>query len=130
MARNSALMTFDTQAITSELERRHARRVELIRERSRVAREIQQLTKAITAHRRLYTTTLTPEGAVPKNEIDLAGVLYKIIGTKTMSAPELAAEALKTGYRSRSTTFTKLVSHALARSQRLKRVSRGYYTRS
>lgn len=116
----------------AELEREIARR------KHRLSRYLTRLkTKRASLVRRL--SALDAEiarhgGAVrggrvrPRNEMNLADSLAKVLKNATMSVNKVTQEVQRAGYRTTSPNFRTIVNQTLIKDPRFKRVSRGKYT--
>lgn len=64
----------------------------------------------------------------PKNTMNLAEALAKLLKGKTMGVTEAAAAVQKAGYKTNAENFRTIVNQTLIRDDRFKKVSRGQYT--
>jgi len=64
----------------------------------------------------------------PKNSMNLADALVKVLKTATMSVTEVSEAVQHAGYKTTSPNFRTIVNQTLIKDKRFKRVSRGQYT--
>jgi hypothetical protein len=64
----------------------------------------------------------------PRNTMTLNDALVKILSGKQMGPTEAAAAVRSAGYKTTSPNFRTIVSQALARDKRIKKLRRGKYT--
>ncbi len=64
----------------------------------------------------------------PKNSMNLAEALAKMLKGKTMGVNEAAANVQKAGYKTNSPNFRTIVNQTLIKDPRFKKVARGQYT--
>lgn len=64
----------------------------------------------------------------PKNKMNLADALAKVLANTQMSVTEVAAAVQKAGYMTTSPSFRTIVNQTLIKDKRFKRVERGQYT--
>ncbi|MEM8835823.1 MAG: hypothetical protein AAGD00_08385 [Planctomycetota bacterium] len=67
-------------------------------------------------------------GKRPKNDLNLADALAKVLTKKTMGVTEVAEAVQHAGYKTTSPNFRTIVNQTLINDKRFKRVSRGQYT--
>jgi len=69
-------------------------------------------------------------GRRARNKISLPDVIAKVVKAgSTVSPAEVSSKVRKAGYKSGSAHFGMMVSNALSKDSRFKRVSRGQYQR-
>lgn len=71
-----------------------------------------------------------PRGPMPKNDITLPDAIAAAMEVRAVVSPQEAAEyVLKNGYKTNAKNFGMIVSNALAKDPRFKRIGRGQYER-
>ena len=75
------------------------------------------------------TTKRTATGRKrPKNSMNLAEAMAKMLKGKTMGVNEAATNVQKAGYKTNSPNFRTIVNQTLIKDPRFKKVARGQYT--
>lgn len=123
---SSTLQALPAAALESELRRRRKSASTLVRKRDRLVAKAAELDAQIAALG--LTLGKVAGGKRFKNESTLPDALAAALKGKTMSAPEAAEAVQKSGYRTTAANFRTMVSVALGKDKRFKRVSRGQYT--
>jgi len=142
------LKTISTSDLQAELLRREKTVRDLANRRDKLARELAELDRELaelgaptapTPRRRAAAEgdALSADGSalrVPRararNAVSLADALAQCMEIRAVVTPAEAAEmVIKNGYTSTSKNLGMMVSNALARDPRFKRVSRGQYER-
>jgi hypothetical protein len=127
------LKNVDTHALAAELARRQrtvrklaARRQRLAKELARVDAELEALGQAAPA--RAGKAPAPRQRA--RNDVSLADALAAAMEVRAVVSPSEAATLVRrNGYKSTARNFGMLVSNALSKDQRFKRVARGQYER-
>ncbi len=112
------------------------RRLERLRARSEQLRErAAELDEEIAAAEGKLAPARTPGArrnrgsGRPRNKVNLADALRKLLTNKTKSVSEAAAAVRKAGYKTKSANFRLIVNQALLANRKLfKKVARGQYT--
>lgn len=103
------------------------RRARLLDELGEVDGELRRLGGVIGANGRIVALT-GPGRKRPRNEMNLANSLAKVLANKAMSVTEVAEAVQEAGYATTSPNFRTIVNQTLIKDRRFKRVSRGRYT--
>ena len=132
------IKSLDTAALKAELKRRERNAKALMRKRDKLAKQLADVEKELAA--------LGPtggggggKGGRPKgsgtrkrarNKVSLADALAQAMEIRAVVSPSEAADLVReNGYKSTSKHFGMMVSNALSKDKRFKRVSRGQYER-
>ncbi len=133
------LKKIDTTELQRELERRSRSATKLLAKRDRLAAELAELDNELRA---LGQTVPSARGGAPstrlpgaprtraRNDMPLADAIAAAMEVRAEVTPKEAAElVMSNGYQTTSKNFGMMVSNALAKDKRFKRVSRGLYQR-
>jgi len=131
------LKNVDTHALAAELTRRQRTVRKLTARRERLAKELAELDAELQALGQAgqgRAGRAPAERAAPRrrarNEVSLADALASAMEVRAIVSPSEAATLVrKNGYKSTARNFGMLVSNALSKDQRFKRVARGQYER-
>ena len=117
---------------TSELERELSRRQtiarRLERRRDHLVEQLEEIEKELSALGGLGGISIGGVRKRPRNDMNLAESLAKVLKTKTMSVTEVSEAVQKAGYRTSAANFRTIVNQTLIKDKRFKKVSRGRYT--
>lgn len=128
------LKSLDTTALMAELKRRERNAKGLIKKRDKLARQLAD----VEAELSVLGATGSLRGSAPsggprkraRNKVSLTDALAQAMEVRAVVSPAEAAELVKeNGYKSTSQHFGMMVSNALTKDKRFKRVSRGQYER-
>jgi uncharacterized protein YaaQ len=132
------LKSLDTTALKAELQRRERNAKTLVKKRNKLARQLANVESELAAlgatggaARSGRGTTLagTPRKRA-KNDVSLADALAQSMEVRAVVTPAEAASLVKdNGYKSTSQHFGMMVSNALTKDKRFKRIARGQYER-
>ncbi len=144
--RHMKLNTVSTNELQAELARREKAGRELIGRREKLVRELAAIDAELAAvgaapavrRTRSAATGAASDPAAPgagtrqraRNDISLADALVQAMEVRAVVTPAEAAELVRrNGYTSTAKNFGMMVSNALARDPRFKRLARGKYER-
>ena len=99
--------------------------MKLQRKRARLAAQVAELDAQITKLGGRIQGGLRRR---PRNEMNLADALAKVLRNATMGVTEVAEAVQKAGYQTTSPNFRTIVNQTLIKDSRFKKVSRGQYT--
>lgn len=132
------LKNVDTAELQRELQRRAKNAEKLVTKRNRLTAELAELDAELEA---LGQTPPPMSASSPrrgsgggrsraKNDMSLADAIAAAMEVRAEVTPKEAAELVKAnGYQTTSKNFGMMVSNALAKDKRFKRISRGLYER-
>lgn len=131
------LKKIDTAELQRELSRRSRNAEKLMAKRNRLAAELAEIDaelKALGQTPAPVRSTGRRGGATgrtrAKNDMPLADAIAAAMEVRAEVTPKEAAELVKSnGYQTTSKNFGMMVSNALAKDKRFKRISRGLYQR-
>jgi hypothetical protein len=127
-----SLRSFSTSELRHEIERREKGATRLSRKREKLARQLAALEAemaglGVVPGPRRGRPPGRPAGRA-RNESSLLDVIVKVVKAgSTVSPADVASRVRKAGYKSTSAHFGMMVSNALSKDKRFKRVSRGQY---
>jgi hypothetical protein len=140
-----ALRSVSTSELRRELERREKGSRRLLTRRIALARTLASLDAELAGLGLLRTATALGRSLAParaakapasakrrraRNETSLPEVIAKVVRLgATVTPAEVSARVKASGYRSSAAHFGMMVSNALAKDARFKRVARGQYER-
>lgn len=117
---------------TGELERELARRQSLARRlerrRAQLMQQLEEVEKELGVLGGLGGISIGGVRKRPKNDMNLAEALAKVLKSKTMSVTEVTEAVQKAGYRTSAANFRTIVNQTLIKDKRFKKVARGQYT--
>ncbi|MHC4845546.1 MAG: hypothetical protein ACYTCU_05225, partial [Planctomycetota bacterium] len=129
------LKSLDTTALKAELKRRERNAKTLIRKRDKLAKQLAEVEAELAALGSTGGGGRGPgrpkgSGTGPrkraKNKVSLADALAQAMEVRAVVSPSEAADLVReNGYKSTSKHFGMMVSNALSKDKRFKRVSRG-----
>jgi len=132
------LKTLDTTALMAELKRRERNSKSLIKKRDKLASQLAHVEKELAVLGAPAGGSTRGPGR-PKgdgirrrahNKVSLADALAQAMEVRAVVSPAEASDLVKeNGYKSTSQHFGMMVSNALSKDKRFKRVSRGQYER-
>lgn len=132
-----ALTKMSTAELEAELARREKDQSKLVRRREKLLKEIAAIEKDLAflgggtgkGRRRGQSSGTGRRRA--KNDISLPDAIAKAMEVRAVVSPKEAAELVqKNGYKTTSDNFNMMVSNALAKDPRFKRLGRGQYERT
>ena len=130
------IKSLTTADIHQELQRRQKNAKTLIRKRDRLVKQLGTIETELSelgaaTSRGSTTSTAAPTGRRrAKNDITLPDAIAKAMDVRAVVSPKEAAALVRSnGYKTTSKTFNMMVSNALAKDSRFKRVGRGQYER-
>jgi hypothetical protein len=127
MPRTSSLSRLSIEDLKREIAQRQRRNVKLERKRQTLLRRLAVIEREMGV--RPGRASVPEAGRTrPKNAMNLADTLRKVLTGKVMSIKDAIAAVQKAGYRSSSSNFRGIVSIALGDRKVFKRVKRGEYT--
>ncbi|MCB9898526.1 MAG: hypothetical protein H6825_11020 [Planctomycetes bacterium] len=144
-----SLASMSTAELQAELARRQSQAGKLIAKRDKLLAQIAELDKELAAFGVAGSGAAAPakgrrgrppgsssksgdgrRGPRPKNDISLPDAIAQAMEIRAVASPKEAAElVLSNGYKSNAKNFGMLVSNALAKDPRFKRLGRGQYER-
>lgn len=126
--RSSPIGTMSTTELERELSRRQAMARRLERRRDHLAEQLEEVDRELAALGGLGGISIGGVRKRPRNDMNLAESLAKVLKTKTMSVTEVSEAVQKAGYRTSAANFRTIVNQTLIKDKRFKKVSRGRYT--
>lgn len=126
--RSSPIGKMSTTELERELSRRQAMARRLERRRDHLAEQLEEVDRELAALGGLGGISIGGVRKRPRNDMNLAESLAKVLKTKTMSVTEVSEAVQKAGYRTSAANFRTIVNQTLIKDKRFKKVSRGRYT--
>ena len=132
------LKSLDTTALKAELKRRERNAKTLIKKRTKLARQLADVDGELAAlgstgaggSRVRGTTAAGTPRKRARNDVSLGDALAQAMEVRAVVSPAEAATLVQeNGYKSTSKHFGMMVSNALTKDKRFKRISRGQYER-
>ena len=128
------LKSLDTTALKAELKRRERNARGLFKKRNKLARQLADVESELAALGAAGGGRGPASSGVgrrrARNKVSLTDALAQAMEVRAVVSPAEAAELVKeNGYKSTSKHFGMMVSNALTKDKRFKRVSRGQYER-
>lgn len=152
-----SLASISTAELAREMARRQAQASKLVERRNKLAKELAELDRELSAFgmagpsaapavssaasapaaaprkrgRPLGSKNKVKAGGPrkrPKNDMNLAEALAKVLKGTTMGVTEVTSAVQKAGYKTSAENFRTIVNQTLIRDARFKKVSRGQYT--
>jgi len=123
------LSRFTTSELQSEIARRGRELTRLETRREEIVAELKQLDAELGAS---PSFTPRPDGAGRRgrNALSLADAIAAALDVSAVVSPKEAAELVRAnGYETHAKNFGMMVSNALAKDERFRRVARGQYER-
>ena len=120
--------TLSTNELERELSRRQTAARRLERKRERLVEQLEEVERELSELGGLGGISIGGVRKRPRNEMNLADSLAKVLKTKTMSVTEVTDAVQKAGYRTSAANFRTIVNQTLIKDNRFKKVSRGQYT--
>jgi len=117
-----------TGELERELSRRQSAARRLERRRDRLAEQLDVVDRELAALGGLGGISIGGVRKRPRNDMNLAESLAKVLKSKTMSVTEVSEAVQKAGYRTSAANFRTIVNQTLIKDSRFKKVSRGRYT--
>ena len=144
-----SLTSLSTAELQAELARRQSQAGKLEARREKLLAEIAELDQQLAALGGTAAKVATgkrgpgrpkgsgkgkgsrgPRGPMPKNDVTLPDAIAAAMEVRAVVSPkEAAALVLENGYKTNAAHFGMLVSNALAKDPRFKRLGRGQYER-
>ncbi|MFT5423411.1 MAG: hypothetical protein ACI89L_001188 [Phycisphaerales bacterium] len=127
----AAVGAMTTTELRAELRRRDSTLRKLENRREKLARQLAEVEGEIRSMGGTADIGTTARGMVrrrPRNEMNLADSLLKMLTGKTMSVTDAAEKVVELGYRTTAANFRTIVNQTLIRDKRFKKISRGQYT--
>lgn len=127
---SSAMSITDLQREIAKKQKEAERKVNaLYKKREKLEEQIATLDAEINAlETEVGLASRRRGGKRPKNEMNLADALAKVLTKKTMGVTEVADAVQLAGYKTTSPNFRTIVNQTLINDKRFKRVARGQYT--
>jgi len=129
--KTAAAGAMTTAELRAELRRRDSSLRKLENRREKLARQLVEVEGEIRSMGGTADIGTTARGMVrrrPRNDMNLADSLVKMLTGKTMSVTEAAEKVVEAGYRTTAANFRTIVNQTLIRDKRFKKISRGQYT--
>jgi len=129
--KTAAAGAMTTAELRAELRRRDSSLRKLENRREKLARQLVEVEGEIRSMGGTADIGTTARGMVrrrPRNDMNLADSLVKMLSGKTMSVTEAAEKVVEAGYRTTAANFRTIVNQTLIRDKRFKKISRGQYT--
>ncbi len=126
--RGKAIVSMSTSELERELSRRQAAARRLERRRDTLAEQLEAVDRELAALGGLGGISIGGVRKRPRNDMNLAESLAKVLKSKTMSVTEVSEAVQKAGYRTSAANFRTIVNQTLIKDKRFKKISRGQYT--
>ena len=129
--KSSSVGGMSTTELRAELRRRDSTIRKLENRREKLAIQLAEVEGEIRSMGGAADIGTTARGMVrrrPRNEMNLAESLQKMLKGKTMSVTNAAEQVVEDGYRTTAANFRTIVNQTLIRDKRFKKISRGQYT--
>ena len=120
--------TMSTNELERELSRRQSAARRLERKRERLAEQLEEVERELSELGGLGGISIGGVRKRPRNEMNLADSLAKVLKSKTMSVTDVTEAVQKAGYRTSAANFRTIVNQTLIKDSRFKKVARGQYT--
>jgi hypothetical protein len=129
-----ALHAHSTVELQAELKRRERNAKRLVAKRNGLLMQVAEIDAELAALGKSIPRQLV-QGVRPvrhraRNDISLPDAIAAAMEIRARATPKEAAELVRgNGYKTTSKSFNMMVSNAMAKDQRFKRISRGQYER-
>ncbi|MFI4898356.1 MAG: hypothetical protein ACIARR_11080, partial [Phycisphaerales bacterium JB059] len=114
-----------TNELERELSRRQTAARRLERKRERLAEQLEEVERELSELGGLGGISIGGVRKRPRNEMNLADSLAKVLKSKTMSVTDVTEAVQKAGYRTSAANFRTIVNQTLIKDSRFKKVARG-----
>jgi hypothetical protein len=141
----AGLKNLSTAELQRELDRRERGADKLLAKREKLMAQVEEIDAELAALGSMATggssrkgrrgrparsATSTPKRRRAKNDISLPDAIAAAMDVRAVVSPQEAARLVKAnGFKTTSKNFNMMVSNALAKDKRFKRLSRGQYER-
>lgn len=129
-----ALKSLSTAELQRELQRREKNAGKLLARREALVKELEAVEQELSFYEgsndRRSSAGVNPVRRRAKNSMTLPDAICGAMEVRAVVSPKEAAELVRAnGFKTTSKNFNMMVSNALAKDERFKRVGRGQYER-